>query len=97
MRIAPPRDVGFFPNLPTRRFGGIGNNKVGGRGSTAPASQTMSASEASEPVPADPLRVLRSVCSALEKPPGAFSTQTLPTAFTVCTFDWFCTLCGSQP
>mmetsp|Transcript_37537 Transcript_37537/g.88342 ORF Transcript_37537/g.88342 Transcript_37537/m.88342 type:complete len:149 (-) Transcript_37537:161-607(-) len=30
----------------------------------------MSASEASEPVPADPLRVLRSVCSALEKPPA---------------------------
>ena len=45
-------------------------------GQTDPtASPTMSASEASEPVPADPLRVLRYVCSALEKPPGVFSTQ----------------------
>ena len=45
-------------------------------GSTA--SQTMSASVASEPVPVDPLRVLRSVCSGLEKPPGALSPQRPP-------------------
>ena len=38
----------------------------------------MSASVASEPVPVDPLRVLRSVCSGLEKPPGALSPQRPP-------------------
>lgn len=42
------------------------------------ASQMMSASVASDPVPVDPLRVLRSVCSALDKPPGALSPQRPP-------------------